>query len=231
MERDRDELDSLLKAMSQNEREIGHAKQAEPALLKKVQYLSDQLGGKELERRLGGQFVGVSASNQGDQLMVVVRRTIDEELKELPADLKRQLVARHLSGNQLPAKVLKALGIEEAVQAAAKAVDDALAPKTATTPTGWDDGTGRQSEPMSETPPTGSPEPWTGGEQPVATATAAGQTGEPMEACFVANPEPAATPSAQATATASLGSPEPLTGGEQPPASAPKPVVGATDTD
>lgn len=106
---------------------IRDARQAVSALNEKIKHLTDGLDLAKLKLELVGDFVGLTLNDQG-QLMAVVSREIDEELAELPPEYKRQLIADHLAGDELPEEIQKTLGLKEVVQA----LDEAIgAPKPA----------------------------------------------------------------------------------------------------
>lgn len=100
--------------------EIADLHELLPALRQKIQHLAESLDRAELERRLNGEFVGLVLDDQ-NQPVVLVRREIREELTDIPGELKRQLIARHLAGDKFPENVQKALGIDRAINAVAKA--------------------------------------------------------------------------------------------------------------
>lgn len=101
-----------------------------PRLEQKIQHLSNSLNPVELNRRLNGDFIGLTLDGW-NQPAILVKRTVNEESDQATPDLKQWLIARHLAGHELSETVQESLGIKKAIQAVARAIK---APNTAAKP-------------------------------------------------------------------------------------------------
>ena len=103
--------------------EITCLRRAIPSLRQGVGFYLGRLNRGELNRRLGGDFVSFGLSNQGDAI-ALVRKEVDET--KISDETKRRLLALCLlTGLKLPEDILKALGIEAAVDAVTNALNPA----------------------------------------------------------------------------------------------------------
>lgn len=127
LERSKADLNIKTNRLAELKLEIADLQEVLPMQQKKIQHLLEELDRTELNRRLNGNLINLSLNDQG-QPVAVVRRKIHEELSELPADLKRQLVAQHLAGDEIPENIQEILGIKEAIKMVAQAIS---APKAA----------------------------------------------------------------------------------------------------
>lgn len=121
VERARTDISAKTARQDELELKIADSRRVLPMLRQKIQRLFEGLDLAKLRHRLGGYFAGVAFNDQG-QTVLLVRQEVNEELTELSAEAKRQLIARHLAGEEISRTAQEALGIKEAIRAVNKAI-------------------------------------------------------------------------------------------------------------